>query len=184
MEAAKQIDGSVAMKIVSPDILHKSDAGGVRLNLTTASEVRRAFADILADANKYDPSADIRGVLVAPMAETGLEVIIGTKIDDQFGPIIMFGLGGVLVEVLKDVSFRVLPLTLEEAGEMINEIKASVILGGVRGNPPVDKEALKKLLVKVSEIIESYPEIREMDLNPVIVREKGLSIVDARIILT
>ena len=110
-------------------------------------------------------------------------MIIGTKIDDQFGPIIMFGLGGVLVEVLKDVSFRVLPLTPEGAGEMMGEIRASALLDGVRGNPPVDKEALKKLLLKVSEIIESYPEICEMDLNPVIVHEKGFSIVDARIIL-
>ena len=182
--AAEKIDGPVAMKIVSPDILHKSDAGGVRLDLTTASEVRQAFEDILASANKFDSSADIRGVIVTPMAKAGVEVIIGTKIDDQFGPIIMFGLGGVLVEVLKDVSFRVLPLTLKEAGEMIGEIKAGAVLDGVRGNPPVDKEALKKLLVKVSEIIESYPEIREMDLNPVIVRERGLSIVDARIILS
>ncbi len=122
-------------------------------------------------------------MIVTPMAEAGVEVIIGTKMDDQFGPIIMFGLGGVLVEVLKDVSFRVLPLTPEGAGEMVGEIKASAILDGVRGNPPVDKEAIKGLLVKVSEIIESYPEIREMDLNPVIVHERGLSIVDARIIL-
>jgi acetyltransferase len=181
--AAEKIAGSAAMKIVSPDILHKSDAGGVRLDLTTAEEVRGAFEDIRANAKNYNASADIRGVIVTPMAEAGVEIIVGTKIDDQFGPIIMFGLGGVLVEVLKDVSFRVLPLTPEGAGEMMSEIKASAILDGVRGNPPVDKEAIKKLLVKVSEIIESYPEIREMDLNPVIVHEKGLSIVDARIIL-
>ena len=182
--AAEKINGSVAMKIVSPDILHKSDAGGVKLNLTTGAEVSRAFEDILANANKYNDSADIRGVIVTPMAKAGVEVIIGTKIDDQFGPIIMFGLGGILVEVLKDVSFRVLPLTPEGAGEMMGEIKASAILDGVRGNPPVDKESLKQLLLKVSEIIESYPEIREMDLNPVIIHEKGFSIVDARIILT
>ncbi len=182
--AAEKIDGSVAMKVVSPDILHKSDAGGVRLNLTTEAEVQQAFEDILTNANKYNDSADIRGVIVTPMAKAGVEVIIGTKIDDQFGPIIMFGLGGILVEVLKDVSFRVLPLTPEGAGEMMGEIKASAVLDGVRGNPPVDKGALKELLLKVSEIIESYPEIREMDLNPVIIHEKGFSIVDARIILT
>ena len=182
--AAEKIGGSVAMKIVSPDILHKSDAGGVKLNLTTKTEIRQAFEDILANAYKYNDSAEIRGVIVAPMAKAGVEVIIGTKIDDQFGPIIMFGLGGILVEILQDVSFRVLPLTPEGAGEMMGEIKASVILDGVRGNPPVDKESLKKLLLKVSEIIESYPEIREMDLNPVIIHEKGISIVDARIILT
>ena len=180
---AETIDGPVAMKIVSPDILHKSDAGGVRLNLTTGESVRQAFEEIMANAEKYDASADIRGVLVSPMAESGVEIIIGTKIDDQFGPIIMFGLGGVLVEVLKDVSFRVLPLSEPGAEAMMGEIKASVILDGVRGNPPVDKKAIKRLLVKVSEVIESYPEIREMDLNPVIVHEKGISIVDARMIL-
>ena len=183
VEAAGKIDGSVAMKIVSPDILHKSDAGGVRLNLITAAEVQQAFEDILASANTYDPSADVRGVIITPMAKSGVEVIVGTKIDDQFGPIIMFGLGGVLVEILKDVSFRVLPLKPEGAGQMMGEIKASAVLDGVRGNPPVDKDALGKLLLKVSEIIESYPEIREMDLNPIIVHEMGLSIVDARIIL-
>jgi len=181
--AAEKINGPVAMKIVSPDILHKSDAGGVQLGLTTADEVRQAFGNIIANAEKYNESSDIRGVIVTPMAASGVEIIIGTKIDDQFGPIIMFGLGGVLVEVLKDVSFRVLPLTPEGAGEMMGEIKASVVLDGVRGKPPVDKEAVKALLVKVSEIIESYPDIREMDLNPVIVHEKGFSIVDARIIL-
>ncbi|RTZ99550.1 MAG: acyl-CoA synthetase, partial [Deltaproteobacteria bacterium] len=181
--AAERIDGPVAMKIVSPDILHKSDAGGVRLNLTTVESVRRAFGEILASAKKYDRRADIRGVIVSPMAEPGMEIIIGTKIDDQFGPIIMFGLGGILVEVLKDVSFRVLPLTPEGAEAMMGEIKARAILDGVRGNPPVDKKAIQRVLVKVSEIIEAYPEICEMDLNPMIVYEKGLRIVDVRIIL-
>jgi acetyltransferase len=180
---AEKIDGPVAMKIVSPDILHKSDAGGVQLGLTTADEVRQAFGKIIANAKKYNAASDIRGAIVTPMAESGVEIIIGTKIDDQFGPIIMFGLGGVLVEVLKDVSFRVLPLTPDGAKEMMGEIKAHAVLDGVRGKPPVDKDAIKSLLVKVSEIIESYPDIREMDLNPVIVHEKGLSIVDARIIL-
>jgi acetyltransferase len=180
---AEAINGPVALKIVSPDIMHKSDAGGVRLNLTTAAAVRQAFEEILANAKKYDAAADIRGMIVSPMSQPGVEIIVGTKIDDQFGPIIMFGLGGVLVEVLKDVSFRVLPLTAHGAEAMMSEIKTGVILDGVRGNPPVDKEAIKRLLVTVSEIIESYPGIREMDLNPVIVYEKGLSIVDARIIL-
>ena len=180
---AEKIDGPVAMKIVSRDILHKSDAGGVRLNLSTEIEIRKAFNDILTNANKYNATADIDGVIVTPMAEAGMEIIVGTKTDDQFGPIIMFGLGGVLVEILKDVAFRVLPLTLEEAGEMMGEIRARALLDGVRGNPPVDKAAIKALLAKISEIIESYPDIREMDLNPVIVHEKGLTIVDVRVIL-
>ncbi len=181
--AAEKIDGPVVMKIVSPDILHKSDAGGVRLNLSTAGEIRQAFEEIRANAKKFNPKAEIRGISVAPMAEPGVEIIVGTKDDDQFGPIIMFGLGGVLVEIFKDVTFRVLPLTPLGAQGMIREFKARAILDGVRGNPPVDKEAIKALLLKVSEVIESYPEIAEMDLNPVMVYEKGLHIVDARILL-
>jgi acyl-CoA synthetase (NDP forming) len=117
------------------------------------------------------------------MARKGIEVIIGTKIDDQFGPIIMYGLGGIMVEVLKDVAFRVLPISRASAERMIAETKSYPILGGVRGNPACDKAALIDLLVQCSQLIEAYPEIQEMDLNPVIVHEKGLSIVDARIIL-
>jgi acetate---CoA ligase (ADP-forming) len=173
----------VALKIVSPDILHKSDAGGVRTNLTTQETVRSGFDEIISSARKYNEKADIRGVLVSPMAEQGVEVIIGTKIDDQFGPVIMFGLGGVLVEILKDVSFRVLPISPPSAKRMIEEIKASVILNGYRGRPPADKRALRKLLLTCSEVIEAYPDIKEMDLNPVMVYEKGVAIVDARIIL-
>ncbi len=181
--AAEKIDGPVALKIVSPQILHKSDAGGVRLNLATDEEVRRAFDEIIGNAKRYNVDADIRGVLVTPMAKPGVEVIIGTKRDDQFGPIIMFGLGGVLVEILKDVSFRVLPLTPVGAEAMMGELRTAEILNGVRGNPASDKKAIKALLLKVSEIVEAYPEIDEMDLNPVIVHENKLSIVDVRIIL-
>jgi acyl-CoA synthetase (NDP forming) len=117
------------------------------------------------------------------MVSDGVEMIIGTKIDDQFGPVIMFGLGGILVEVVKDVSFRVLPLSKIAARHMIEEIKSSPILNGVRGRPPVDKDAIVTLLLTVSEIIEAYPQIQEMDLNPVIGHEDGVSVVDARIIL-
>ena len=117
------------------------------------------------------------------MADPGFEVIIGTKIDDQFGPVIMFGLGGIWVEILKDVSFRVLPITPRSARRMIEEIKSAPILNGIRGNPPADKKALEKLLMKCSEIIEAYPEIEEMDLNPVLVHETGVTLVDARILL-
>lgn len=180
---AKNIDGAAVMKIVSPDILHKSDAGGVKLNLKNENDVRKAFAEIIDSAKRFDKKADIRGVLVSPMAKAGVEVIIGTKIDDQFGPIIMFGLGGVLVEILRDVAFRVLPLSPSASKKMLKEIKAFPILDGVRGRPPCDKKALSELMLICSEIIEAYPEIQEMDLNPVIVYENGLNIVDARIIL-
>lgn len=180
---AKNIDGEVVMKIVSPNILHKSDAGGVKLNLRTEDEVRKAFDEIVDNAKRFDEKADIRGILVSPMAKEGVEVIIGTKIDDQFGPIIMFGLGGVLVEILRDVSFRVLPLSPAASKKMLKEIKSFPILDGVRGKPPCDKKALTELMLICSEIVEAYPDIQEMDLNPVIIYESGLNVVDARIIL-
>jgi acetyltransferase len=180
---AKDIKSTVVLKIVSADILHKSDAGGVRTGLEREADIRRAFKEITDNARQYNPDADIRGMLVSPMAKSGVEVIIGTKYDDQFGPVIMYGLGGIMVEILKDVAFRVLPLTPSGARKLINETQSHPILDGARGTAPADKKALQKLLVLCSELVESYPEIEEMDLNPVIVHNKGLSIVDARIIL-
>ncbi|MFH2067182.1 MAG: acetate--CoA ligase family protein [Pseudomonadota bacterium] len=179
----KKVKSEVALKILSPDILHKSDAGGVRLHLATKEDVRRAFEEIMESGHRYAPEADIRGILVSPMAELGLEIIIGTKIDDQFGPVIMFGMGGVMVEILKDVAFRVLPISPYSAGKMIDEIRSAPILNGIRGRAPYDKKAIRRLLVLCSEIVEAYPDIEEMDLNPVIVYETGIRIVDARIIL-
>ncbi len=183
VRAAQQIDGAVVLKIVSPDILHKSDAGGVQVGLTSEQQIRDGFDSIMKKAKAYRPEAEIRGILVSAMARKGVEVIIGTKLDDQFGPIIMYGLGGIMVEVLKDVAFRVLPITRASAAKMIEETKSYPILEGVRGNSGYDQESLVDLLVQCSELIEAYPEIAEMDLNPVIVHEQGLSIVDARIIL-
>jgi acetyltransferase len=180
---ARRIKGKVALKVCSPDILHKSDAGGVKLGVEGDDGVAAAFGEILHNARRARKDADIRGCIVSPMAPQGAEVIVGTKIDEQFGPVIMFGIGGILVEVLKDVSFRVLPISKSAAKKMISEIKSAPILAGFRGKPPVDKGAIQDLLMTVSEIVEAYPEIREMDLNPVIVRESGLTVVDARIIL-
>ncbi|MFC1824853.1 acetate--CoA ligase family protein, partial [Thermodesulfobacteriota bacterium] len=180
---AKTMNRKVALKILSPQILHKSDAGGVKLHLSKPDEIKNAFKEIIASAKKYRKDADIKGCLVSPMAGDGVEVIIGTKIDAQFGPVIMFGIGGILVEIVKDLSFRVLPISRTEPQKMIKEIKSYPILKGVRGRPPVDQQAICKLLLKVSEIIEAYPLIHEMDLNPVIVHEKGLTIVDVRILL-
>ena len=181
--AARNIEGPVAMKIVSPDILHKSDAGGVMLDVDSDDDIKTAFETIMANARHFDESADIRGVLVTPMLKDGLEIIIGTKIDDQFGPVIMFGIGGVLVEVLKDVVFRVLPISRRSAMHMVDEIRSAKLLDGFRGSRPRDRKAIVNLLLTVSEIIEAYPDIRELDLNPVLVHEEGLSIADARIIL-
>jgi acyl-CoA synthetase (NDP forming) len=180
---AETIQGPVALKICSPDILHKSDAKGVFLNLKKKTDIRKAFSTIIKNAKAYRPEADIRGVIVSPMASDGVEVIVGTKIDDQFGPVIMYGLGGVMVEILKDVSFRVLPISRFSARKMIEETKSFPILKGVRGNPPYDQQALIRLLLACSEVIEAYPQIREMDLNPVLVHHEGLTIADARIIL-
>ncbi|MBF0450633.1 MAG: acetate--CoA ligase family protein [Candidatus Magnetomorum sp.] len=183
VKIAKKMDSEVVLKIVSPDILHKTDAGGVKLKLKTEDDVRNAFNEIINNAKNYNNNAVIKGCLVSKMLGAGLEVIIGTKIDEQFGPIIMFGMGGIMVEVLNDVVFRVLPISRNSAKKMIREIKASSILDGLRGKPPLDKKAIINLLLIVSEIIESYPQIQEMDLNPVIVHENGIKIVDARIIL-
>ena len=185
-EAVKQarlLGGLVALKIVSPDILHKSEAGAVRLGLRTDDEVRDAFREIKRNARQYARHADLRGVLVSALAPEGLEVIIGTKIDDQFGPVVVFGMGGVFVEMLRDVSTRVLPISPNSARRMIEEIRASALLDGFRGKPPVDRRELIRLLLIVSEVIESYPEILELDLNPVLLHAEGLSIVDARILL-
>jgi acetyl coenzyme A synthetase (ADP forming)-like protein len=181
--AAQQIGFPVAMKIVSPEILHKSDANGVRLHLRNKTEVQQAFHCLIRNARQYKPDADIRGVLVSSMAPSGIEVIIGTKIDEQFGPVIMYGLGGIMVEILKDASFRVLPISRHSARKMITETKSAPILEGIRGNPPCDQKALVQLLLLVSDLVEAYPDIDEMDLNPVILHESGLSIVDARILL-
>ncbi len=184
VERAARLSGKIVMKIVSPDILHKSDAKGVRLNLRSEKEIREAFDSIMTEAKKYKPDADIRGVLVLPMAKKGIEIIIGTRIDEQFGPIIMYGLGGIMVEILKDFSTRVLPISPTYAKSMLNEIRSAPILEGYRGHGPYDTKAVKAALLMCSEVIESYPEIEEMDLNPVIVHEHGITIADARIILT
>ncbi len=180
---ARKIKENVVLKIVSPDILHKSDAHGVKLNLSSEKEVKNAFKQIIKSAKVYNADADIRGVLVAPMAPKGLEIIIGTKEDEQFGPVIMYGLGGIMVEIMKDVTFWVLPVSPTSCKKMISETNSSVLLDGVRGQKGYDKKTLRKLLSMCSELIESYPEIEEMDLNPVLLYAQGLDVVDARIIL-
>lgn len=180
---AVEMGGSVALKICSPDILHKSDSRGIELGLTTVDQVREAFVAIVARAKELRPNADIRGCLVSRMAEPGTEVIVGTKFDPQFGPVIMFGIGGILVELLRDVVFSVLPISRRRARRMLGELRSARILGGYRGHPGTDREALVDLLMAVSRLVESYPEIREVDLNPVIGHARGLTVVDARILL-
>ncbi len=179
----------VAIKVVSRDIIHKTDAGGVKLNVSDAAGIRRAFAEIVESGQRYTRShegrdPDITGLLVTPMApKGGIEIIIGVVRDPSYGPVLMFGLGGVLVEVLKDVVFRSLPLTEADARSMLSEIRAAQILEGVRGAKPTDKDALVKLMLGISQLCTAFPEIAELDLNPVLAYPQGVGILDARILL-
>ena len=170
------------MKIVSPDIIHKSDAGGVKVNIRSAGEAVKAYKEIIANIAKYYKKARIDGVLIQPMVSDAQEVIIGMKKDPQFGPVLMFGLGGIYVEVLKDVVFRIAPIDKPEALRMISEIKSVKILQGARGEKPYDLDALADVLVKLSQISLDWPRIQEIDLNPVMAGHKGCKIVDVRIL--
>ena len=181
---ADEIGYPVALKIVSAQITHKSDVGGVVLNVENAGAVRTAFAEITKAGKKSDAKATIDGVSVQRMAEPGVEVITGMTMDPQFGPVLMFGLGGVLVEVLKDVAFRIVPITRRDANQMIHEIQGFPILEGHRGAEPSDIAALEELLVQLSEFIEAHPDVAELDLNPVFAYPKGAVAVDARIVLS
>ncbi|MEN6570495.1 MAG: acetate--CoA ligase family protein [Anaerolineaceae bacterium] len=187
VKLAKEVGYPVVMKIVSPEILHKSDAGGVKVNVKDDAAVREAFATIMKNAKAYNANANIHGIAVQEMAPWGTEVILGSTTDPTFGPTIMFGLGGIFVEVLKDVTFRVTPVSEEQAFEMLGEIRGAPILAGARGEAPRDKKALVETIMAYSTmILDLKDEIAESDANPVLVYEdgKGLKVVDARIILT
>jgi len=175
--AAEQIGYPVVLKISSDDILHKSDAGGVKVGIKDADAVRQAFGRIMEAARAYKPDARLDGVLVQQMAPKGREVIIGVNRDPQFGPLIMFGLGGVYVEVLKDVTFRVAPLTLAEAREMIDDIRSARILHAFRGDPESDLDALADCLTRVSQLAVEFPELAECDFNPIMVYPKGQGLI-------
>ena len=180
---AKTLGFPVVLKIVSPDILHKSDAGGVKLNLNSEAEVGNAFDAIMTSIKAKLPSAKILGIAVQKMARPGTEVIIGMSKDPQFGPVLMFGLGGIFVEIMKDVSFRIVPLTKRDADEMIHEIKGFPVLTGYRGQEAASLAHLQDMLLKVSEFAEKNPEVKELDLNPVLAYKDGAIAVDARVIL-
>jgi acyl-CoA synthetase (NDP forming) len=181
---ARQLRFPVALKIVSPQITHKSDIGGVKLGLASADEVADAYDEVVRNARRRSRKATIEGVSVQRMAEPGIEVIAGMTMDAQFGPVLMFGLGGVLVEVLKDVAFRVVPIKQRDAAQMVREIQGYRLLEGYRGQEPADVPALERLLVKLSRFIEAHPEVAELDLNPVFAYPKGAVAVDARIVLS
>jgi acetate---CoA ligase (ADP-forming) subunit beta len=173
----------VVLKISSPEVIHKSDSGGVKLSLNNAAEVKRAYDEILKKVKKQYPEAAVHGVSVQKMVRPGTEVIIGTSKDPQFGPVIMFGLGGIFVELLKDVSFRVIPVKGKDAQEMIQEIKGYPLLKGYRGKEPASIAALVEIILKISKFIEQNSQVKELDLNPIFAyRDKAVA-VDARIIL-
>lgn len=182
-KSATALGFPVALKIVSPEIVHKSDTGGVILNLENEKAVRDGFAKVVANASMVRSPNKILGVLVTPMASKGQECIIGMTRNSQFGAVLMFGLGGIFVEVLKDVSFRVIPPNDLDLEEMIHEIKGYPLLSGIRGQRPKDTGILKDILQRVAQLGADHPEIQEVDINPIIVHEQGASVVDARIIL-
>lgn len=187
VQKAEEIGYPVVLKIVSPDILHKSDAGGVKVNIKDEAAVREAYQTILKNAKAYKADANIHGIVVQQMAPWGTEIIVGSINDPTFGATVMFGLGGIFVEVLKDVTFRVAPISEAEAASMLDDIKSAPILDGVRGEAPRDKEELAKVLAKYAFMVNDLAdEVSESDANPVLVYEKGsgVKVVDARIILT
>jgi acyl-CoA synthetase (NDP forming) len=180
---SEEIGFPVVLKISSVDITHKSDAGGVKVNLQDRAAVENAFDEIMASAREKFPEADIEGISVQSMAKPGIEIIMGMTKDAQFGPVLMFGLGGVFVEVLKDVAFRIVPLEKRDAAEMIRDIKGFKILEGYRGQDPADVPFLEDMLLKLSELVDKTEGIAEIDMNPVFAYKQGAVVVDARIIL-
>jgi len=181
--ASKKIGYPVVLKIASPQIIHKSDAGGVKVNLQNAKDVENAFDTIIKNAKKYNKKADIKGVLVVEMVKGGKEMIIGSKLEPGFGPVVMLGMGGIYVEVLKDVTFRLAPMTNIEADDMISSIKTKKILEGVRGEKPSDIKKLSECIQRLSQLVSDFNEIKELDMNPVLVMEKnkGCKVLDVRI---
>ncbi len=186
LKYAEEIGYPVVLKLMSPQILHKSDAKVVLLNIKNPEELRQKWEEIHENARRYRPDAEILGVLVAPMLKVGREIIIGVTEDPQFGHALMFGLGGIFVEVLKDVTFRIIPIEEKDAWKMLREIKGYPILSGARGEPPADMKAIVDLMLRVSKLVDDLRDyIKEMDLNPVFVypEGEGAVVVDARIIL-
>ena len=184
-EVARKIGFPIVLKILSPHIIHKTDAGGVKLNIHSEKEAEEAFNEIVANAKQYKKDAEIRGVLIEKMVKPSTEIIVGVTRDPTFGPAIMFGLGGIFVELLKDVSFRIAPITERDAKQMIHEIKALPMLQGFRGGPNVDLNQVIDVLLKISKLsVDFIDDILEIDLNPIFAYNDNLLTVDARIILT
>ena len=183
VDIAKKMGFPVVLKISSKDIIHKTDVGGVIVNLNTPEDVRNGFEQIISNVKRRYPEAKIDGVLVQRFLKDRTELVIGGKMDPQFGPVIMFGLGGIFVEVFRDVSFRIVPIAKNDAKEMIREIKAYPVLKGIRGKKPVNISKLEDMLLKVSKLLWKNQNILELDINPVLADEKDALAVDVRIIV-
>lgn len=183
VEISQKIGFPVALKIVSPDVIHKTDSGGVKLSVNSIAQVKKAYDEILKKVRKQYPKALLHGISIQKMLQPGTEVIVGVSKDPQFGPVVMFGLGGIFVELLKDVSFRVIPVERKDAQEMIKEIKGFPLLEGYRGKEPADISSLVNMILNISKFIEENPQIKELELNPIFAYPKRAVAVDARIIL-
>jgi len=183
VEIADRIGYPVAMKIVSPQILHKSDAGGVKIGIDNSSDLKSAFEKIMKSASDYNPSAQLRGVLVQEMARPGKEVILGASRHSGFGHAVMFGLGGIFVEIYKDVVFRMAPMGRNVVRRMVKSIKGYPILAGFRGEPKADIETLEKNLISLRAMVDNHPVIKELDINPLFVHKEGAGTTVADIII-
>ena len=183
VKAAEEIGYPLVMKIVSPQISHKSDVGGIKLNLSNANDVKAAYEDMMENIPKKEPNATLEGVQLQKMLAGGKEVIIGMVQDPTFGPMMMFGLGGIYVEILKDVKFAIAPVNEEEAREMISGIKTHELLEGTRGDKPMDTEAIADVILRISQLVTDFPEINEFEINPLMVFEEGALAVDMRLML-
>ncbi len=183
LNAARRLGFPVVLKVCSPEIVHKTDVGGVWLNLSSEAEVEEAYQQILTAVTARYPRLKHKRVTVQKMAGEGVEIVLGISRDPQFGPLMMFGLGGIFVEVLKDVSFRLIPLSKDDARKMLGEIRGKALLDGVRGRQPVQQDLLVDIIVKLAHLVEKNPQISELDINPLIAGAGGAVAADARIIL-
>lgn len=180
---AKKLGFPLVLKVVSKDVLHKSDVGGVKTGIASLAEVKAAYASILSSVKRAEPGADVEGVLVQRMARKGYEFVVGATRDPQFGPAVMFGLGGIFVELFRDVSLRLAPLSRDEAIDMMKGTKASRLMAGFRGSPPLDVDAAAETLVTVGRLISDHPMIEAVDINPLFIYQRGALAVDVRIVL-
>ena len=183
IKIATRLGFPLVMKIVSPDIIHKTDIGGIKMNIINLPQVRESYKNIICNVRKNKPEARINGMLLCKQAPKGVEVIVGMIRDPQFGPTVMFGLGGIFIEILKDVTFRVCPVERTDIEEMLTEIEGIKMLQGYRGQPSCDVNAIIDIILEISRLALDYPVIKEIDLNPIIVYEKGAIVVDAKVFL-